>query len=192
MKVKNNRKKVFKEYMTDSETPSTTSEPQPGDPVTSKEWKSIGYLVLVCVILIVLSFVAAFFTRKEKGDGINDFLGFTGKSATIGGILVGLVSSTIFGMIDNGGLYFGMSSLDPIFRSKKLDNLESAGWGNTFSDFLGAFVGTFIGKFVQNISGVQDTALWAEVIGIIIGCILGIYIPKLIKNSKLYISLKTK
>ena len=70
MKVKNNRKKVFKEYMTDSETPSTTSEPQPGDPVTSKEWKSIGYLVLVCVILIVLSFVAAFFTRKEKGDGI--------------------------------------------------------------------------------------------------------------------------
>lgn len=180
MKVRNNRinksKKAIKEHMTD--------EPKPGDPVTSAEWKSIGILTGVCVVLIILSFCAAFFTRKESG-GVVEFLGFAGESATVGGILVGLVSSTIFGLIDNGGLYFGMSSLDPIFRSKKMDDLESAGWGNTFSDFLGAFLGTFIGKFVQNITGVENTALWAETIGIVFGCILGIYIPKYFKENEI-------
>ena len=187
MKVRNNRinksKKAIKEHMAD--------EPKPGDPVTSDEWKSIGILTGVCIVLIILSFCAAFFTRKDTG-GVAEFLGFAGESATVGGILVGLVSSTIFGLIDNGGLYFGMSSLDPIFRSQKMDDLESAGWGNTFSDFLGAFLGTFIGKFVQNITGVENTSLWAETIGIVIGCILGIYIPKIIKNSSINVDVDIK
>ena len=108
-----------------------TSEPQPGDPVTSEEWTSIWKLLGVCAILIILSFCAAF---KQEED-FATFLGFSGEAASVGGILVGLVSSTIFGLIDNGGLYFGMSSLDPLFLDLKMGDLESAGWGNTFSDF---------------------------------------------------------
>ena len=182
MKIRNNRKiqKKYREHMADDENaelPKDSGELPPGTPVTSKEWKSIWTLLGVCLVLVIISFCAAFFTRKDT-EGVGAYLGFSGTSATWGGVLVGLVSSTIFGLIDNGGLYFGMSSLDPIFRSYSMDSLMSAGWGNTFSDFLGAFLGTFIGKFVQNITGIENTALWAEVIGIVLGCILGIYIPK--------------
>ena len=185
MRVSNNRKnqKKYREHMADD-----SGELPPGTPVTTEEKKKIGILLAVCLVLVIISFCAAFFTRTDS-DGIGAFLGFSGPSATIGGVLVGLVSSTIFGLIDNGGLYFGMSSLDPIFRSYKMDSLMSAGWGNTFSDFLGAFLGTFIGKFVQNITGVQDTALWAEVFGIVIGCILGIYIPKYFKEHEIKVDI---
>lgn len=157
--------------------------------LTSDEKKSIANLFIVCLVLIVISFCAAYFTSKDKSGGVLGFLGFTGQSANIKGILVGLVSSTIFGLIDNGGLYFGMSALDPILPG---DDLEKAGWGNTFSDFLGAFLGTFLGIFVKNITGIEDTPLYSEVIGIIIGCILGIYIPKAIKNTKVSVSVTTK
>lgn len=189
MKVRNNRKNRSKKNLKEHMSSDETSEPQPGDPVTSDEWKSIGILIAVCTVLIILSFCAAFFTQDE---GFATFMGFAGDAATIGGILVGFVSSTIFGLIDNGGLYFGMSSLDPIFRSMKMDDLESAGWGNTFSDFLGAFLGTFIGKFVEKMSGVEKTALWSEVIGIVLGCILGIYIPKVIKHSSVNVDVNLK
>jgi len=157
--------------------------------LTSDEKKNIANLLIVCTVLIVISFCAAYFTSKDKSAGVLGFLGFTGPTATVKGVLVGLVSSTIFGMIDNGGLYFGMDALDPILPG---DDLEKAGWGNTFSDFLGAFLGTFLGIFVKNITGVEDTPLYSEVIGIIIGCILGIYIPKAIKNTKVSVSVTTK
>tara|TARA_Y100000991_G_scaffold215269_1_gene205156 strand:- start:177 stop:719 length:543 start_codon:yes stop_codon:yes gene_type:complete len=149
--------------------------------LSSDQKKSIMYLLIVCVILIVVSFAAAYFTLPTKpSGGVAEFLGFKGKDATVSGFFVGLVSSVIFGMIDNGGLYFGMDALDPILPG---DDLEKAGWGNTFSDFLGGFLGTFIGIVVKNLTKVEDTPLYSEVIGIVIGCILGIYIPKLIKGD---------
>ena len=145
-----------------------------------KQKKKIVNLMMVCVILIAVSFCMAYFTSKDKSGGVIGFLGLSGPSFNMRGILVGLVSSTIFGLIDNGGLYFGMSALDPILPG---DGVEKVGWGNTFSDFLGAFLGTFIGIFVKNITGVEDTPLFSEVIGILIGCVLGIYIPKLLKKG---------
>ena len=153
----------------------------PSTSLTSDQKKNIAVLLIVCLILIVISFSAAYFTLPSApSGGVLEFLGFTGTNASISGFLVGLVSSVIFGMIDNGGLYFGMDALDPILPG---DELEKAGWGNTFSDFLGGFLGTFIGILVKNITGVEDTPLYSEVIGIVIGCILGIYIPKLIKGD---------
>ena len=149
--------------------------------ITSAQKKSIMVLLIVCLALIVVSFTGAYFTLQSKpSGGVLEFLGFTGPDATVSGFFVGLVSSVIFGMIDNGGLYFGMDALDPILPG---DDLEKAGWGNTFSDFLGGFLGTFIGIIVKNITKVENTPLYSEVIGIVIGCILGIYIPKMIKGE---------
>ena len=148
--------------------------------LTSPEKSRIIKLFVVCIVLIIGAFCAAYFTSPKR-EGVAAFLGFSGPVFAFKPILVGLVSSTIFGMIDNGGLYFGMDSLDPILPG---DELEKAGWGNTFSDFLGAFLGTFIGIFVKNLTGVEDTPLFSEVIGIIFGCILGIKIPQLIKGKK--------
>ena len=48
------------------------------------------------------------------------------------------------------------------------------------------------GKFVEKITGVENTALWSEVIGIVLGCILGIFIPKLIKNSTVNVDVDVK
>ena len=148
--------------------------------LTSTEKKRIAKLAIVCIILIIGAFCAAYFTSAKR-DGVASFLGFTGSVFSLKPILVGLVSSLIFGMIDNGGLYFGMDALDPILPG---DALEKAGWGNTFSDFLGAFLGTFIGIFVKNITGVEETPLFSEVIGIVFGCILGIKIPQMIVGKK--------
>jgi len=50
---------------------------------------------------------------------------------------------------------------------------------------LGATLGTFVGLILKNLSSVENTPIWAEIIGIVIGCLLGILIPKLIlRNSK--------
>ena len=145
----------------------------------SKQKSAITKLLITCLILIIVSFLLAYYTLPQPRESVFEFLGFTGKDATVSGFLVGLVSSVIFGMIDNGGLYFGMSALDPILPG---DDLEKAGWGNTFSDFLGGFLGTFIGILVKNLTKIEDTPLYSEVIGIVIGCIFGIYIPKMIKK----------
>jgi uncharacterized protein YacL len=144
--------------------------------LTLEQKNNIQNLLIVCIVLIAISFGLAYGTNKEKG--IMKFLGFQGKVFNTKSILVGLVSGVIFGFIDNAGLYYGMDSLDPILPG---DNLEKAGWGNTFSDFLGVFLGTFISVYIKNVSGIDNTPLFTDVIGILIGCVLGIYIPKMLK-----------
>jgi len=57
-------------------------------------------------------------------------------------------------------------------------------YGNTFSDFLGSFIGVFCGMIIADICGLSDGPIWANALGIIIGCLLGIAIPKmLVSNS---------
>ena len=90
-------------------------------------------------------------------------------------ILVGMTSGVIFGFIDNAGLWFGMDALDPHLPGGPL---TKAGFGNTYSDFLGSFLGTFGAIMIRNSTGITDTPLWSESIGIAVGCLLGIYIPR--------------
>jgi len=146
------------------------------DELTIEQKNDIKNLLIVCTVLIVISFGLAYGTNKEKG--ILKFLGFT-KTLNIKTILVGLVSGVIFGFIDNAGLYYGMDALDPLLPG---DDLERAGWGNTFSDFLGVFLGTFMSVFIRNITRIEENPLFTDVIGIVIGCVLGIYIPKMLKK----------
>jgi hypothetical protein len=75
-------------------------------------------------------------------------------------------------------------------RSKKLAQSWMGGWnpgkltqagiGNTYSDFLGAFLATFAGILIINMSKISNVSILSEVIGIVLGCILGIFIPRLI------------
>ena len=104
---------------------------------------------------------------------------------------VGLVAGVVFGFIDNAGLFFGMSNLEAYFPQGSADDDEqtkanvNAGWGNTFSDALGSFLSVFIANIISNMTKVNQTPIWTESIGIIIGCILGIYIPKAIAGKKI-------
>jgi hypothetical protein len=153
-------------------------------------WILLGVCFVLCLVSGMFAYYTTPFTLNQVGQppssgmkatrriGVGEFFGFNHRLFSPN-VLVGLVSGVVFGFIDNGGLYFGMDALDPILPG---DNLEKAGWGNTFSDGLGAFLATFIGKIVQNKSGVEDTPLWTDFVGIIIGCVFGIYIPKAIKQ----------
>merc|ERR1712019_228802 len=100
-------------------------------------------------------------------------------------VFVGMMSGLVFGIIDNAGLFFGMEYLDPVFR--KLDKghepLVLAGYGNTFSDMIGAFLGTFCGKIIEEYAKRQDPTLgdypiWTEAVGITIGCLIGVKVPR--------------
>lgn len=106
---------------------------------------------------------------------------------TVGTIAVGMFSNIVFGFIDNAGLFFGGVYLDELFEKLPggLDANVTAGYGNTFSDFMGSFVGTFCGMMIINITGINDSPIWSQSLGIVIGCLLGIAIPKLIlRDSK--------
>ena len=64
-----------------------------------------------------------------------------------------------------------------------LSSLQTAGWGNTFSDFLGAFVGNAIGDISLTLANVERTPIISEIIGIVIGCVAGIYVPAKMKRE---------
>lgn len=105
-------------------------------------------------------------------------------------VAAGLAFGVVFGFIDNAGLFFGMKALDP-YISDYISNDEkvAAGIGNTFSDVVGAFAGAFAGSimesnmkkaFPKDIDECVSTPLWADSVGIFIGCIIGIIVPKAI------------
>ena len=138
-------------------------------------------LLLACALLITIALIIMYFSEqyraKKEGDDaktLPELLGFSG-GYSIKQIFVGMVSNFIFGFIDNAGLFFGMDALDPFISGGEL---TKAGMGNTFSDALGSFLGTFIGTSIQNYTLVTDWPLYSEVIGIVIGCLFGVFIPK--------------
>lgn len=116
------------------------------------------------------------------GTWFNGLKGLTGLT-----IVVGMSCNVVFGFIDNAGLFFGASFLDEIFEKLPggSDANVCAGQGNTFSDFLGAFLGTFVGNMVADLVGFADGPLWSNCIGIVIGCLIGIAVPKaILRNSE--------
>lgn len=58
-----------------------------------------------------------------------------------------------------------------------------AGYGNTYSDLLGTFMGTFCGLMIEDLTRVSSTPIWGDAIGIIIGCLIGIVVPKAIMGT---------
>ena len=57
--------------------------------------------------------------------------------------------------------------------------LTQAGLGNTYSDLLGGFLSTFVASMIISASGQCVNSLISEVLGLVIGCLLGIIIPRL-------------
>lgn len=44
-------------------------------------------------------------------------------------------------------------------------------------------MGTFVGLIIEDVSKVSSTPIWGDAIGIVVGCLLGIAIPKAIVSS---------
>ena len=149
----------------------------------NKGGKSTLYQVLlISTVLCVVAGAVCFYymknTAEEKGETLT-FDDWFNSNINTKSILVGMVSGIVFGFVDNAGLCFGLSSLEKYMKNfpggKKSEILS--GYGNTFSDAVGAFLATFIGKIISIRTGISDYPIWSEAIGTIVGCLLGIYIP---------------
>ena len=78
------------------------------------------------------------------------------------GVLVGMSAGIVFGFIDNAGLWFGMDALDPFIPSD--DAKTIAGWGNTYSDMLGATLGTFVGNIIIHYTHMEEVPLLSNAV----------------------------
>ena len=134
-------------------------------------------LLIGTIVLISFFGFLAFQIKKQKNPDITlkEFLNSGKEPPSMKTILIGLVFGIVFGFIDNAGLWFGMDALDKYLPGGPL---TKAGYGNTYSDFLGATLGTFIGIIFKTLMPVDNIPIWADTIGILIGCLLGIFIPK--------------
>lgn len=162
--------------------------------------KKMYIFLALCLVVIIISGVIAYYINKSKVEHTNNlnnetesvsmagFMGFDGMPKPIN-VFVGMASGLVFGFIDNAGLFFGMEYLDPFFSTLKYGDEEQvvAGYGNTFSDGIGAFLGTFAGSIVKDLAvkhggyiEAEDYPIWSEAVGIIIGCIFGVAIPRMI------------
>ena len=77
---------------------------------------------------------------------------FNGDDFSVGSVFVGMCANLVFGIIDNGGLFFGGIYLEEVFAllPGNSDANVIAGYGNTYSDFLGSFLGTFVGFIIAD------------------------------------------
>ena len=146
--------------------------------ITYEQKQNLAIFIVICLILILGFGVIAYMMNDKKT--VLAFLDIRPFPSLIS-ILTGMVANIVFGVIDNGGLFFGMSALDPFLPKGELTR---AGLGNTMSDGLGAFLGTFSGIIIKSITKIDDTPIWSDAIGIIIGCLIGLYVPKYITGKQ--------
>lgn len=146
--------------------------------ITDAQKRDLVVFILVCATLTVAFGVFAYMMNTKKS--VLAFLDIRPFPSLIS-IVTGMVANIVFGIIDNGGLFFGMSALDPFLPKGELTR---AGLGNTMSDALGAFLGTFSGIIIKSITKIDDTPIWSDAIGIIIGCLIGLYVPKYITGKQ--------
>ena len=111
--------------------------------------------------------------ENRKPEGILKLLNIT-DSYTKDEILVGMSSNIIFGFIDNAALFFGLSALKPYLPGGEY---IQTGLANTFADLLASFLGTIISTGIEGYTGIKRHPIWSKIIGIVIGCLLGVYIP---------------
>ena len=143
-----------------------------------------NFLIIIIIATNAAGVMSYKAWKKNNPDGtLKEF--FNGKSMTHKSILVGMSSGLIFGFIDNFGLFMGMSILDPLLKQLPGagDGNVFAGYGNTFSDLIGAFLGTFGGKYIADTFKEDEYPIWSEAAGIFFGCLLGIAAGKVVSSK---------
>lgn len=98
---------------------------------------------------------------------------------TVKNLLVGMSFGIVFGFIDNASLWVG---LDTFKKHIPGSILVKSGWANTYSSTLAATIGTTVFITLKYCLKVENSPIWLNSIGILIGCILGLYVPKFIST----------
>lgn len=141
-------------------------------------------IFLIC-FFIILAYVVKNVLRKRKKQKPQTFIEFlnVGKKLTLKNVSIGLIFGIVFGFLDNFGLWMGISVLENYMPGGV--KTKSA-LGNTYSDFIGATIGSAISILAVEIFDYDndDTPLWVNTVGIVIGCILGMIAGRLITGKK--------
>lgn len=142
---------------------------------------TITKLIIFTILFILISFFSAYYVVNKdlvkKGKQKKTILEFLNRNTKLSlrNILVGMSFGLIFGFIDNLGLWIGLRSFEKQIPG---DILTKSAWGNTYSDGLGATLGTSISIILKTYYPIEDVPIWIDTIGVVLGCIIGIYVPK--------------
>lgn len=150
-----------------------------------KVFKFILLNIFLICFFIILAYVVKNVLRKRKNQKPQTFIEFlnVGKKLTVKNVSIGLIFGIVFGFLDNFGLWMGISVLENYMPGGV--KTKSA-LGNTYSDFIGATIGSAISILAVEIFDYDndDTPLWVNTVGILIGCILGMIAGRLITGKK--------
>ena len=152
-------------------------------------------------------------SRSTFQPSFKAFTGFPSENVFLS-ICVGMMLGVVFGFLDNFGLFYGMDYLNPFFydiaskmmaphvigenynslvgdekvnRLKQLHSLSDGmmnGLGNTFSDLLGVFLGSAVLASAKSSFGIESNFWPIDIFAIVLGCLIGAYIPALMKEGK--------
>jgi hypothetical protein len=141
----------------------------------------ILYFILFTIFIIVGSFYLSYYVvnreLEKQGKEKYTLIGFLNNNTTptFKNVLIGMSFGMVFGFIDNLGLWFGLQTFEKYIPG---GILTKSAWGNTYSDGLGATLGTSISIILRTLYPIENTPIWVDTLGVVLGCILGIYIPK--------------
>lgn len=145
--------------------------------MNSKAMNVLLLLVVSVALILGTGYFAYQITNKgaERKQTVPEFLGLH-PVPSLKSMVIGMSAGLVFGLIDNLGLYYGMKTFGPYLPK---DPLIAAGIGNTFSNGIGVFLATFTGVIISNKSNVDNYSIVSEAGGMILGCLLGTYLPRL-------------
>ena len=159
-------------------------------PLTTDQKMNAFNFVFYTILVMIISGVVAFYVKnwslKKKGEKQLTPMEFlnNGPTPSFKTVLVGMIFGFTFGFIDNSSLLLGMVYLGPVFARILPGNLTNAGLGNAYGDFLGSSFGTFLAIIFKSILVVGNIPIWADCLGVSIGCLLGVLIPRAISGKQ--------
>jgi hypothetical protein len=144
--------------------------------LTNLMWGSI--IIILVVGFLCYRFLKNHYQEKEgKEFTLTEFINGVNGMPPLKNVIVGMVFGTVFGFIDNAGMFFGMDALEPFLPR---EGFVAAGIGNTYSSVIGAFLAAFLSNVIKISTGVDNAPVWSDAAGIIVGAVAGIYAPPLI------------
>lgn len=96
-------------------------------------------------------------------------------------LALSMASGVAFGLMDNSLLFFGLDALKPFLPGGELTR---AGWASAFSDVVGSFAGAMVAKAIYLSTAFRGGPLYGDAAGVLVGCVLGIYIPRAITGKE--------
>lgn len=144
------------------------------EPATPEQKRKLAMLLLVTAGIIAAAFYMTALLAKSHGKWKNAVWFLNGEQKfTLRALLLSMASGVVFGLVDNGGLFFGMDALEPFLPEGELTR---AGWGSTYSNAVAAFLGAFAAKAIHLTFGFSGGPIYGDAVGLVIGCIIGIYV----------------